>query len=63
MATMVRLICPNLKCRAILSVPTATRGKTVKCRQCGVRITVPRTEISTEPIKQANDGDAATDAA
>jgi hypothetical protein len=40
-ASMVRLICPNLKCRAILSVPTTARGKTVRCRQCGIRVTVP----------------------
>ena len=63
MATMVRLICPNLKCRAILSVPQATRGKTVRCRQCGIRITVPRTEGITEPIKQSNNGASATDTA
>ena len=39
--TSVRMICPNLRCRAILSVPPAARGKTVRCRQCSMRIHVP----------------------
>ena len=37
----VRLLCPNLKCRTILSVPVTARGKTVRCRNCGMRIQVP----------------------
>ncbi|MBB6428521.1 DNA-directed RNA polymerase subunit RPC12/RpoP [Algisphaera agarilytica] len=37
----VRLLCPNLKCRTILSVPESARGKTVRCRNCGMRIQVP----------------------
>lgn len=41
MSTHVRMICPNLKCRSILSVPTNARGKTVRCRQCSMRIHVP----------------------
>jgi len=41
MSTSIRMICPNLKCRSILSVPPAARGKTVRCRQCGMRIQVP----------------------
>jgi RNase P subunit RPR2 len=40
---IVRMICPNLRCRALLSVPTAARGKTVRCRQCGTRVKVPQT--------------------
>jgi hypothetical protein len=42
--TSVRLICPNLKCRAILSVPMTARGKTVRCRKCSMRIQVPAGE-------------------
>ena len=37
----VRLICPNLRCRCLLSVPVSARGKTVRCKQCGARIQVP----------------------
>lgn len=41
MTSVIRLICPNLKCRKILTVPATTRGKTVRCRNCGIRINVP----------------------
>ena len=37
----IRLLCPNLRCRSLLAVPTSARGKNVRCRQCGTRITVP----------------------
>lgn len=39
--SVVRLICPNLKCRKILSVPDSARGKKVRCRGCGMRVQVP----------------------
>lgn len=42
MATdVIRLICPNLKCRAILVAPPTARGKAVRCRECGVKVRVP----------------------
>ncbi len=41
MANPVRLICPNLKCRKILSVPESARGKKVRCRGCGMRVQIP----------------------
>ncbi|MBU6413013.1 MAG: hypothetical protein KGS45_06030 [Planctomycetes bacterium] len=37
----VRIMCPNLACRRILSVPGAARGKTVRCRNCSTNIKVP----------------------
>jgi hypothetical protein len=37
----IRLLCPNLKCRTLLSVPPLARGKAVRCRACGTRIKVP----------------------
>ncbi|MFN3169016.1 MAG: hypothetical protein ACE37H_18365 [Phycisphaeraceae bacterium] len=37
----IKLICPNLRCRTLLSVPPTARGKNVRCRQCGTRIQVP----------------------
>lgn len=49
MSTSIRMICPNLRCRAILSVPPAARGKTVRCRQCGMRIQVPSGPASPQP--------------
>ncbi|MEM7682311.1 MAG: hypothetical protein AAF288_10185 [Planctomycetota bacterium] len=41
MSKAIRLICPNLRCRAILAVPQTARGRAVRCRQCGFRVQVP----------------------
>ena len=40
-SAIIRMMCPNLKCRRILSVPAAARGRTVRCRGCGVNVRVP----------------------
>jgi len=37
----VRIICPNLKCRAVLCIPNHARGKTVRCRNCGMHVKIP----------------------
>jgi len=37
----VMLICPNLRCRKLLSVPDDVRGKTVKCQHCQAMVRVP----------------------
>ncbi len=39
---VIRLICPNLTCRTILSVPAAARGKDVRCRACGTKLRIPQ---------------------
>ncbi len=39
-SSIIRLICPNLKCRAILSAPESARGKSVRCRNCGQKVRV-----------------------
>ncbi len=41
MANMLRIRCPNLKCRLILNVPTTMRGKRVCCATCGEPLLVP----------------------
>ena len=41
MTESIRILCPNLKCRALLSVPGAARGKSVRCRGCGTRVRIP----------------------
>lgn len=51
-SSAIRLICPNLKCRSVLSVPGAARGKTVRCRQCGMRVRVPDTGRPSRPTHQ-----------
>jgi len=37
----VTLLCPNLKCRAVLQVPDEMRGKIVRCGHCGKPFRVP----------------------
>ena len=41
-----QLICPNLRCRKIPSVPEDVRGKLVKCQHCQTAFRVP------EPAKK-----------
>ncbi len=48
-SSAVRLLCPNLQCRVILSVPSSARGKTVRCRTCGMRVSVPAPKASQSP--------------
>lgn len=38
----VRIMCPNLTCRKVLAVPGVARGKTVRCRNCGTNIKIPK---------------------
>jgi hypothetical protein len=37
----VTILCPNLRCRTILTVPETVRGKKVRCSQCGIAFLVP----------------------
>jgi len=60
MSTSIRMICPNLKCRSILSVPPAARGKTVRCRQCSMRIQVPADTSPKKPAPATEAEDATT---
>ena len=50
---VIRLICPNLKCRAILTAPAAARGKAVRCRQCGMKVRVPDNGAPKSPTPAA----------
>jgi hypothetical protein len=51
---MIRLICPNLKCRAVLSVPGSARGKSVKCSQCGVKVQIPSSAPAPKKTEPAS---------
>lgn len=44
----IRIMCPALSCRRILAVPVSSRGKNVRCRNCGAMIRVP--EKSAAPL-------------
>ena len=52
----VRIMCPNLRCRKVLSVPKQARGKTVRCRSCGTTIRIPSERTAAE--KPPASGDA-----
>ena len=41
MLMSVTVLCPNLKCRMVLSVPEQVRGKKVRCKYCGMTFVVP----------------------
>ena len=45
-----QLICPNLRCRKILSVPEEVRGKLVKCQYCQTMFRVPDGNKKPEPV-------------
>ena len=38
---VAQLMCPNIKCRKILSVPDEARGKIVTCSHCQTSLRVP----------------------
>ena len=44
----IRIMCPNLTCRKVLAVPVSARGKTVRCRGCGISIRIPEPPESQE---------------
>ncbi len=37
----IRIMCPNMKCRTLLSVPAIARGKSIRCGKCGNTMRVP----------------------
>jgi len=49
----VQLICPNLRCRKILSVPDEVRGKLVKCQHCQTMFRVPEGRPQPAPVGAA----------
>lgn len=52
-ASMVRLICPNLKCRTLLCAPAHARGKLVKCSACGMKVRIPAPNATPAPAPAA----------
>jgi hypothetical protein len=51
--TVVQLICPNLRCRKILGVPEALRGKAVRCQHCQQVLRVPETGENNKKLSTA----------
>ena len=53
MGQALRIMCPNLTCRKVLSVPDTSRGKTVKCGSCGATIRIPDKPAGVAPAAKA----------
>jgi hypothetical protein len=49
-----QIICPNLRCRKILSVPDEVRGKLVKCQHCQTMFRVPEGKRPASPVGAAS---------
>ncbi len=46
-----QLMCPNITCRKILSIPESARGKVVRCSHCQTSLRVP----DGKPVTHANE--------
>lgn len=45
----IKIMCPNLTCQKILAVPSAARGRVVRCRHCGTTIRIPDPKAAPSP--------------
>ncbi len=57
---VIRVMCPNLRCRSILAVPSDARGRLVRCKSCGTNIKIP---AKAEPKIEAAPAEAEQKAA
>ncbi len=48
----IAVLCPNLRCKAVLNVPETARGKTIRCGQCGTALRVPTSKPQVERAPQ-----------
>jgi hypothetical protein len=48
----IRIMCPALSCRKILAVPASSRGKNVRCKNCGATILIPDKSAPPPPPQQ-----------
>lgn len=46
----IRIMCPNLRCRAVLAVPAEARGRMVRCRACGTSIKIPLKRVEQPQV-------------
>ncbi len=56
----IRIMCPSLSCRKILAVPVSSRGKNVRCQNCGSTIRVPEKVAAPAPAAAADEKQPAT---
>lgn len=53
---VIRIMCPNLACQRILTIPVHARGKLVRCRSCSMTIRIPASQ-STASVESESAGD------
>lgn len=57
---IIRIMCPNLKCRRVLGVPTTARGKNVRCGTCGTHVRIPAPkQPAPRPAEPASESEKA----
>ncbi|MBT8485437.1 MAG: hypothetical protein KJO43_07645 [Phycisphaerae bacterium] len=49
---MLRIMCPNLACQRILTVPDHARGKLVRCRSCSMTVRIPAKSAVPDDAKK-----------
>ena len=49
---VIRIMCPNLGCQRILTVPNNALGKLVRCRSCSMSIRIPTTSAASASTKE-----------
>ncbi len=54
---VIRVMCPNLRCRSILAVPCEARGRLVRCKTCGTNIKIPQKAEAKAEADAANPDD------
>lgn len=56
---VIRIMCPNLGCQRILTVPATARGKLVRCRSCTMTIRIPANSGAASGAKPGESDKAA----
>jgi hypothetical protein len=54
----VHAICPNLRCRKLLTLEDDVRGHLVSCRYCQMQFRVPQIRRPSDAGTRSNDRDA-----
>lgn len=63
MSDVIRIMCPNLRCRSVLGVPVAARGRMVRCKHCGTNVKIPQKKEAAAPAAPADEKAGADQAA
>ena len=48
----IAVLCPNLRCKAVLNVPETARGQVIRCGQCGTPLRIPSGKLQMDRAPQ-----------